>query len=194
MPAVVLAAGGSRRFSNGNKLLAAIDERPILVHVVEACRNADRIAHVYVVLGHEADNVHSALQDIVTDPNVTVLINERWDEGLSTSLHTALNALDEDAPGVLIVPGDMPFMTSELIDRVADTTLRTNKISFPTLNDRKGHPTAFPRKYFEQLRQVDGDVGAREIVQSNWDRVETIPLEGTDAKTQIDIDTEDDLP
>lgn len=165
----------------------------MVARVVGACRHADRIADVYIVLGHEADNVYSALQDIVDDPNVTVLVNERWDEGLSTSLHTAIEALPEDAPGVLFLPGDMPFMTSALIDRVAETSLRTDRICFPTLDDRKGHPTAIPRRYFQQILQVNGDVGARELIQSNWNRAEKIPLVDIDGQTQTDIDSEDDL-
>ena len=178
----------------GNKLLAPIGERPLLAHVMSACLDARCLSHVYVVLGHDAERVNAVLNENINANGMTVLINDRWPDGLSTSLHAALEALPEDAPGVLIVPGDMPFMTFELIDGVAETSLRTDRICFPTLDDRKGHPTAIPRRYFHQLLQVHGDVGARELIQSNWKHAEKLPVTGTDAQTQTDIDSADDLP
>jgi len=189
LPAVVLAAGESRRFTDSNKLLINIEGRPLLLLPVEACCHAYHVDAVFVVLGHDVERVHHALNRYVDDPPVTVLINEHWNEGLSTSLQTAIEALPEDTPGVLIVPGDMPFMTSELIDRVAETMLRTDRICFPTLDDRKGHPTAIPRRYFQQLLEVEGDTGAREIVRDHWAEAVILPLNPGEFSTQTDVDT-----
>lgn len=192
LPAVVLAAGNSRRFGEANKLLMPLNGYPLLAYPVDACWQARSAQPVLVVLGHEADRVEAALNAHPDSGDLSIRVNERWDEGLSTTLRTALAALPEDAAGALIVPGDMPLITPELIDRVAETGLRTDRICFPTLNDRKGHPTAIPRRYFQQLLQTRGDVGAREIVRAHWAEACRLELDADEGPTQRDVDTDAD--
>lgn len=162
----------------------------MLARVVDACRQARFVDPVVAVLGHEAERVEAVLTETTNLADLAIRINERWQVGLSTSLHTAISALPEDTPGALIVPGDMPFMTPELIDRVAEMALRTARICFPVVDDRKGHPTAIPRGYFPRLLQVEGDVGAREIVREHWAETGRLPLSAEEAHTQVDVDTE----
>lgn len=192
LPAVVLAAGNSRRFGDANKLLMPLNGHPLLTYSVEACCQARLVQPVLVVLGHEADRVQAALKAHKNFTDLSIRVNERWEDGLSTTLRTAIVALPETASGVVIVPGDMPLIPSELIDRVAETALRTDRLCFPTLNGRKGHPTAIPRRYFQQLLQTRGDVGAREVVREHWAETCRLELDSAESHTQLDVDTDAD--
>lgn len=192
MPAVVLAAGNSRRFGEANKLLMPLNGRPLLAYPVEACCQARSVRPVLVVLGHEADRVEAALQAHTNFHDLSIRVNGRWEDGLSTTLQTAIAALPENASGVVIVPGDMPLIPPALIDRVAETGYRTDRLCFPTLNGRKGHPTAIPRRYFQQLLKTRGDVGAREIVREHWAETCRLELDSAESHTQLDVDTDAD--
>lgn len=192
LPAVVLAAGQSERFGEANKLLMPINARPLLTYPVEACCQARWVHPVLVALGHEADRVKAALKAHADPNDLSIQVNMSWQDGLSTTMQTAIHALPDNASGVLIVPGDMPLITPQLIDRVAETGLGTDRISFPTLNHRKGHPTAIPRRYFRQLLQTRGDIGAREIVREHWAETCRLELDLDEAHTQLDVDTDAD--
>lgn len=192
LPAVVLAAGRSQRYGNDNKLLTPLNGRPLVAHAIRACQRARFVDPVMVVLGHEAERVQAALDEPIDDADVQVLINARWRDGLSTSIHTAIDALPDSARGVLFVPGDMPLMTSAVIDRVAETSLRTDRICFPTVDDRKAHPTAIPRRYFQQLSEVKGDTGARDLIRDPRQEAEALPLPEDERRTQCDVDSNQD--
>lgn len=154
--------------------------------------STQRVEPVLLVVGYERGRVLEALGDLKSHPKLQVVQNERWEEGLSSSLRAALRALPAQAPGVVVLPGDMPFMTSELVERVAKRFLETGRVCFPIHRGQKGHPTAIPRALFPELQELYGDRGALSIVRSQED-VETIELSPEEERTQRDLDTVETL-
>jgi molybdenum cofactor cytidylyltransferase len=171
-----------------NKLLAEVDGRAMVTHVVDAMLDS-RAAPVIVVTGHEADEIRTALGERL----VEVVPNPHYAEGLSTSLKAGLAALPDDALGVLIVLGDMPRIKPQQIDRLiaAFAPLEGRAIIVPTVRGKRGNPVLFATRFVPEMLQIGGDVGARHLIGEHDDEVVEIEME--DDAALLDIDTPDAL-
>ena len=187
--AIVLAAGSSRRFGDGNKLLAQINGTPMVVHVINALEEGG-IDQLVIVTGHQPDRVAAA----TARRGRRITYNERHGKGMGTSIAAGIKALDDDVEGVLIAQGDMPALTSELVAALvrAFTEAGGDRIVHPALADgRQGNPVIWPRRLFADLRKLSGDKGAKRLIAAEGDAVVRIKTTGSAA--EIDIDTAAEL-
>jgi molybdenum cofactor cytidylyltransferase len=186
--ALVLAAGQSRRMGPVNKLLAEVDGRPMVAHAVDAAL-ASKAQPVVVVTGHEPERVRAAL----AGRNVTFAHNALYAEGLSGSLRAGLDALPADIDGVVICLGDMPSVAASHIDRLiaAFDPAGGRTICVPTFNGKRGNPVLWARRYFAEMREVAGDVGARHLIGAHADEISEVAM--ADTSVLEDLDTPDAL-
>lgn len=183
LTAIVLAAGGSRRLGRPKQLIDLAGE-PLVRH---CARCALAAAHdVIVVVGAQAEAVRAALGGLP----VRVVFNARWEEGMSTSIRAAVDALPEDAQGVLITLADQPFVPVEHLQALVSTWRARPRGTVATAHD-DGHgvPAVFPRSRFDDLRALRGDAGARRVLRASAAGVIGIAC----PQAAIDIDTEADL-
>ncbi len=181
--AIVLAAGQSRRMGGTNKLLVQLNGMALVRHVVEAAR-ASRVAGITVVSGFEAQGVIHALEGLEVD----FCQNPDFADGLASSLRCGLKSVPHDCAGAIILLGDMPRITSAMINRMLDQfeQAQHSAIIQATDNGRRGNPVVWPVKYFDFLKQISGDVGGRHLIEENAENVITVEL-GEAAR--LDIDT-----
>ena len=181
--AIVLAAGYSRRMDRGNKLTEPIKGKPLLCHMIDAVQ-ASTIPGIVVVTGYE----HNKISSMIANKNVKCIHNRRYREGLSTSLSSGIGALRSDSRGALILLGDMPDITSEMIEQMMKIfTIHCAKaIVQATNHGQAGHPVLWPRCYFRALSSLQGDIGARHLLHENRDKV--VPAELGEAAS-LDLDT-----
>ena len=181
--ALVLAAGQSRRMGSQNKLLAELDGKPMVRHVAEAVA-ASQAASMTVVLGHEADTVRAALADL----KPSYAYNPDYAEGLSTSMKTGIAAVGEEVDGVIICLGDMPMVSTAVIDRMiaAFDPVEGRAIVVPTRRGKRGNPVLFGKRFFEEMARVSGDVGARHLIGNHEDLAVEIEVEDESVLTDID--------
>lgn len=186
---IVLAAGQSRRMGADNKLLADVGGKPMLLHAVEAVE-ASAATPLIVVTGHEPEQVAAALGD---QRPVTITHNPRFAEGLSTSLATGIAAVPEGCDGALVCLGDMPRVTSALLDRMiaAFNPVEGRAIVIPTRHGKRGNPVLFDRRFFAAIRDVAGDTGARHLIGQHEDLVAEIAVD--DDSIFLDVDTPEAL-
>ena len=162
--AIVLAAGQSRRMGSVNKLLADIAGKPMTAHVVDAAI-ASAASPVVVVTGHEA----TYLEEALADRDVRFIHNSDFANGLSTSLRVGLTMLNADIDGAVVCLGDMPSVSTDHINRliVAFDPAAGHAIIVPTFNGKRGNPVLWHRRFFAQMSDVSGDVGARHLIGDN---------------------------
>lgn len=186
--AVVLAAGQSRRMGRQNKLLAQVDGAPMVVHTIDAIKRAE-IASITVVLGHQANQVKQALDDNTLE----YIENPDFAEGLSTSLRRGLSEIPEDADAALICLGDMPRISTEEINSIiaAYAPNEGRAICVPTHNGKRGNPVLLGRRFFAEIQDIAGDVGAKHLIGTYPDLVHEVEMDG-DA-VLLDIDTPEAL-
>ncbi|TFG53908.1 MAG: 4-diphosphocytidyl-2C-methyl-D-erythritol kinase [Gemmatimonadales bacterium] len=187
--AVLLAAGMSRRMGGSNKLLAEVDGSPMIARVVETLRRS-RVQPIVVVTGHDATAVEAALAGLP----IRVVHNPDHARGLSTSLRVGLQALETDRDGVLVMLGDMPWVASSTIEALLDAFEANGEgsICVPTYDRKRGNPVLWPARYFDEMKALAGDVGARHLLAQYDDEV--CEVEVDDAGVLRDVDITDDLP
>ncbi|MDW3217736.1 MAG: nucleotidyltransferase family protein [Acidimicrobiales bacterium] len=177
--AVILAAGAGTRFAGPkHKLLTVVRGKPIVRHAVDNARAAgfDEV----IVVGGCVD-----LVDVMPD-DVTILHNERWEDGQSTSLRAA--TLYADARGhdaVVVGLGDQPGVSPDAWRAVGDAT---GDIAAADFGKGPRPPVRLAASQWASL-PVSGDEGARRLMRERPEMVEAVPCEGDDA----DVDTLQDL-
>ena len=178
----MLAAGAGARFGGG-KQLAELDGRPLLEHALGAMA-ASGVGRMVVVLGAGAEEIMARVDLHGADP----LICDRWDEGQSASLATALAEMG-DADAVVVTLGDQPRMTPDAIRRVIDARADGAAAVRATYNGDPGHPVLLERELIGKLRDVTGDHGARNLLL----RVNTRDIPCDDLGGGADVDTRAEL-
>jgi molybdenum cofactor cytidylyltransferase len=191
LPAILLAAGAGRRFGQ-NKLLLPFREHTVLYHAVKAALTAP-LDPVILVLGYECDKALHALEELRGSPKLRVLKNSHWAQGRAESLKLGLAAVPAHAPGAVVLLGDMPLVTPELIERVVKAFLRAHTLCFPIYRGLPGRPVAIPREFFGEFAQLSGDASGLPILQKYWERAIKLELTPDEEPTQWDIDSPEDL-
>ncbi len=186
--AVVLAAGASRRFGEANKLLAEFGGRTLIERVVAALTAAD-VGDILVVTGWDHEAVEAALRG----QRVRFVHNERWDEGMGTSIAAGVAAVEATASGAFIVPADLPLLTPQAIASLiaAFKAAGGNRIVFPTTSaGEQRNPVLWPRAHFGALLALPPEKGAKALLQLI--AAQCLPVAVDDALLG-DVDTSADL-
>ncbi len=186
--AILLAAGLSRRFGHvGPKQLYPFAGQP-LVRRLASVLAASRVAEVVVVLGHEAAAVGMALQGLP----VSRVLNRAFAEGQATSVVAGLEAVGEVCRGALFVPCDQPFLTTEAVNSLL-LAFEEGEASIvaPAFQGRRGAPTLFGRRFFPQLRALQGDTGGREVLRQHEGEVRRVEI--ADPRVLEDADTLEEM-
>jgi len=119
------------------------------------------------------------------------VVNTDPGRGLSSSIKLGLEEVSEGARGVMVLLGDQPLVSTEVIDKLIDTfDLDPKKIIVPTYNGKDGNPVIFPAESIGDLRTISGDKGAKNIIYNHLDMV--IKVEVGDLGSMEDIDTPED--
>jgi molybdenum cofactor cytidylyltransferase len=157
--AIVLAAGEGRRM-RGHKMLADFDGRPMLVATVENVL-VSGVDEVVVVTGHERVKVEAAL----TDFKVRIVHNPDYATGMASSLRVGVEAA-ATADAVVVCLGDMPRVSSSVIDRLIAgfNPVEHRSIVVPTHKGQFGNPVLWGAEHFARLTSLSGDKGARMLI------------------------------
>lgn len=181
--AIILAAGQSRRMGSTNKLLAEIDGKPMVAHAADAAL-ASGADPVIVVTGHEPDRVAAALDGRA----VELVHNPDFADGLSTSLRRAIAALPDDIAGALVCLGDMPGVDARHLDRLIDAfdPSAGAALVVPTFQGKRGNPVLWQRRFFDEMTEISGDVGARHLIGAHEDVLVEIAMDDDAILTDLD--------
>ncbi len=185
--AIILAAGRSTRMGS-NKLLEELDGKALVRHVADAALGS--IARsVWVVTGHEGESVRARLDGL----GIRFVHNPDFALGLSTSLKAGVMALPAEAKGVVVLLGDMPQVTSEVINSVIQAFEAQPQAiaAVPVYQGEWGNPVLLSRSLFGAVAALQGDAGARKLLNGRAGEVFEVPV-SNDA-VLIDLDTPEAL-
>lgn len=179
---IVLAAGRSSRFGS-TKQLAELGGVPLVRHPIDALR--DVVDEVLVVTGHDAERVEAALPS-----HVRIVRNERFRDGLATSLAAALHELPDDSEAAVVLLADQPGIGADdvraLVERFRATRARIVRLSYA---DGPG-PALLSREIYAEAGHLRGDAGARVLMASHPEWVEDVDRPGP---VPDDVDVPKDL-
>jgi len=180
---VVLAAGkGSRFHGSAHKLEQDLGDLSVLDNTL---RNAieSRLPVVVVVtqaLAAGAARIVAA-RDVVVVPQALAAL------GMGHSIAAGV-AARADAPGWLLLPGDMPMVKPATLLAVA-AALGQHPVAYAQHQGRRGHPVGFAAELYSELMMLSGDEGARRLIA----RYPAIGVDVDDPGVLLDLDTEADL-
>jgi molybdenum cofactor cytidylyltransferase len=187
---IILAAGTSSRLGRPKQLLE-IDGRMLLAKTV-ATTLASQLDHVVLVLGHESERIIAALGERLNDARISVTLNERYRDGMSSSLQHGLLQVSGSFPSIMVILGDQPFLDHGTIDLLLAKFRDSDKdICVPCLKDRQGAPVILSSRFYKDIFSIRGDIGARNIIRDNPESVLRVEIENVDCF--LDIDSEEDL-
>ena len=186
--AIILAAGPSRRLGQPKQLVGFAGEA-LLERALRLARESGA-APVLAVLGA---NFAPICVSIPFEQAIPVF-NDKWEQGMSSSIHAGLHELDARAPkasGALILPCDQPRLTSEHLRALIESfnAQTSPSIVASSYAEIQGIPAIFPREAFAALEALRGDRGARSLLAKPPCPLISVPFEGG----EVDIDHPADL-
>jgi CTP:molybdopterin cytidylyltransferase MocA len=183
---IVLAAGTSSRFGS-TKQLARSGGKPLTQHAVDDLASSGEVGEIVVVTGHDADAVESALS---LPPIARFVRNADYRRGQSTSLATAIHALDDASEAAVVLLADQPGVGADMIRALVARYRETRKqIVRAAYRDGPG-PALLSREIYAEAGHLSGDVGARVLIASHPEWVEDVQI---DAAQPPDVDVPGDL-
>ncbi len=180
---VILAAGQGRRFAGpGHKLEQPLGHSTVLGRTL-ATAVASRLRVVVVC----TESLAPVVRRSIAARDVVVLGTEAAAQGMGRSIAAGVAAA-ADAPGWLILPGDMPLLKVETLRAVA-AQLQHDPVVFAQHRGQRGHPVGFSAELYSELSALQGDEGARRLLA----RYAAQPVVVDDPGVLLDVDTADDL-
>jgi molybdenum cofactor cytidylyltransferase len=183
--AIVLAAGASARMGRPKQLLEW-QGRP-LVRVAAETALAGGLDPVLVVVGAARAAATAALAGLPA----LVVDNPDYASGQSSSLRVSVTALGEQAEAAVVLLGDQPFVTAEIVARIVEEwRASAAPIVAPVYAGQRGNPVLFARSIFPELLAIQGDQGARAVLAAHSSHVRLVPFDNP--LPLADLDTPED--
>jgi len=179
---LILAAGASKRLGKPKQQLL-FHNQTLLDRIIITASHL-KAGPVLVVLNKE--------DDLKETENMVTVINHHWQEGMATSIHAGIKQLQTEFPRVetvIIAVCDQPYVSVDLFNEMIAAYQKTNQpIIACAYADTIGTPVLFHRSLFPELLELEGDKGARQLLNKDRHRVGLVNFPLGD----IDIDTEED--
>ncbi|MDB5459254.1 MAG: molybdopterin-guanine dinucleotide biosynthesis protein [Caulobacteraceae bacterium] len=184
--AIVLAAGSGSRFGGG-KLMAPWRGGALIDGALDSALAAP-VEDVRVVVGADP----AVVAHVLSRCAATLVQAPDHALGLSASLKAGIASLPAGATGALIFLGDMPLVPQGLLRPLVRAVTDGAPAAVPVWEGRQGHPAAISSRLFAQVLALQGDRGARAVLDGLGGALVLIPA--PDAGVLLDVDRPEDLP
>jgi molybdenum cofactor cytidylyltransferase len=182
VPAIVLAAGASRRLGRPKQRVRWAGET-LLRRAVRAALGG--CSPVLVVVGCRGEEMAAELAGLP----VTVVANPQWEDGMASSIRAGIRALPPSVPAALFLVCDQPEVDQDLVARLVQAHRSSpGSVVACGYGGGKGIPALFPARWLPRLLTLKGDQGARGLLADEG--VVVVPFPGGER----DVDRPEDLP
>ncbi|NLS15835.1 NTP transferase domain-containing protein [Rhizobium sp. P40RR-XXII] len=183
---ILLAAGKASRMGEGgsHKLLAEFDGVP-LVRRSASTAIASGVSDIVAVTGHRQDEIEDALNGLAVER----VFNPDYASGMASSLVAGVGTpAAQRADGVLVMLADMPEVTSDDLNILIAAFREANgqAIVRAVSGGKRGNPVILPRSVLNAVMRLEGDVGARHIIETSG--LPVVDVEIGEA-AHLDVDT-----
>lgn len=188
--AIILAAGSSKRFRKGNKLLHKLaDGRTVIQHVIDTV-SASVSGTIIVTKDTNALPTNLGMAEVVTNPE---------GEMTSSFKNGVTRAQELSADAVLLVLGDQPYITLETINAVirafrSERNGHSARIVHPHFLGKRVHPVLFSKELFNQILTLPPEKTMKDFVRAHENEVLPVCLDTVSSSKEFkDIDTVEDV-
>ena len=185
--ATILAAGGSSRMEDENKLLLPFQESLVINQVCNTILNSG-LKPVIVVTGFEHKKIEKALPKSIDQ----IIHNPEWEDGMAGSIYAGMSILPDTVDGNMIVLGDMPLLTTHTLKQLIEQFCvhEGKQIIYPVYSGQQANPVIFPRKYFKEILSSTGDKVCKKVLKQYPDDAVEVLVDSNEVI--LDCDTKDD--
>jgi len=185
LTAIILAAGYSSRMGAFKPLLP-FGGTTVLVRAIELFHGAG-IPDIRVVVGYRSEQ----LLPLLKQQPVRTLLNERFQEGMFSSVVTAAKSLEGTNGAFFLLPVDIPLVRRETIERMIQSYRNGTKgILHPAFRGERGHPPLISASYCSRILSWHGDGGLKALLMLHEN--DTAIVESDDPGVLLDMDTPED--
>ena len=184
--AILLAAGQSKRMDGENKLIKKIQGSPLINLSVKNILTSS-INELIIVLGHQREIIEKFIDK---NEKIKIVFNKNFENGMASSIKSGLSNLSKETEAFFICLGDMPMVNKDTYNLLIKSRNK-NEIIVPTFKGMQGNPVLFSKSVKEKIMNIQGDVGAKKILELNKDKILNLEIDNLGIKK--DFNTKDDF-
>jgi molybdenum cofactor cytidylyltransferase len=179
--AIILAAGYSSRM-DAFKPLLDLGGRPVVTRIVETCRQAG-IDEVIVVAGYRKELIIPVIEGV----GARAVVNERYDEGMFSSVIAGISAMEHGPQGFIVLPADIPLVRAATIRSLVSRFMGgQHRVLVPSFRGSKGHPPLISAELMAVITGYEGENGLKGALEKL--ESETVEVEVPDRNILFDVD------
>ena len=169
--AILLAAGQSKRMNGENKLIKKINGKPLIKHSVTNILESS-IDELIIVTGYQ----NKILEKIINkNKKIKIIFNEQFTTGMASSIKIGIKNLSKKTKAFFICLGDMPMVNKNIYNQLIEH-IDNREIIIPTFKKQEGNPILFSIAMKDKITNIEGDIGAKEILKENKDKILNLPI------------------
>jgi molybdenum cofactor cytidylyltransferase len=183
--AIILAAGESKRMGFP-KMLLEFNGRSMIENVIGNVLSSD-IDQTMVVLGAGRE----LLKELIIKYPVRYCYNDKYEDGMLSSVNCGFRNLPPDPDAVLVFQGDQPLITPDVTNKVIKAFRKSGKgIVIPVCENQRGHPLLVAGKYRCEIFKLEKSEGLRSLAYKFPEDIQEV--ETHDPRILRDFDTYED--
>jgi molybdenum cofactor cytidylyltransferase len=186
--AMILAAGESKRMGKP-KLLLPYGEKTIIETIVETVVSSN-VENTLIILGSDREKI----EEKIKNSPVKIVYNRDFRSGMLSSVQCGFKAVPEETRAVLVVLGDQPKISADVINKLIDAYKSTGKgIVLPVYKKEKkerGHPVLIDMKYRSEVENLSPEVGLRGTVYNHPEDILEVDVETSSIFQDIDYESD----
>lgn len=183
--AMILAAGESKRMGKP-KLLLPYGEKTIIETIVKTVVSSN-VENTLIILGSDREKI----EEKIKNSPVKIVYNRDFRSGMLSSVQCGFKAVPEETRAVLVVLGDQPKISADVINKLIDAYKSTGKgIVLPVYKKERGHPVLIDMKYRSEVENLSPEVGLRGTVYNHPEDILEVDVETSSIFQDIDYEAD----
>ncbi len=183
---ILLAAGQSKRMSGENKLIKSVKGIPLIKCALNNILKS-HVNEIIIVLGYQNETIEKLIDKT---SRIKFVFNSNFESGIASSIKEGIKKLSKKTDSFFISLGDMPSINYDTYNQLIKCN-KNKKAIVPMFKGQQGNPVLFPKSFEEKLLSIQGDSGAKKILEIN--KKEVLYLEINDPGIIRDLDVPNDF-
>ena len=183
---ILLAAGQSKRMSGENKLIKSVKGIPLIKCALNNILKS-HVNEIIIVLGYQNETIEKLIDKT---SRIKFVFNSNFESGMASSIIKGIKKLSKKTDSFFISLGDMPSINYDTYNQLIKCN-KNKKAIVPMFKGQQGNPVLFPKSFEEKLLSIQGDSGAKKILEIN--KKEVLNLEINDPGIIRDLDVPNDF-
>jgi len=183
---ILLAAGQSKRMSGENKLIKSVKGIPLIKCALNNILKS-HVNEIIIVLGYQNETIEKLIDK---SSRIKFVFNSNFESGIASSIKEGIKKLSKKTDSFFISLGDMPSINYDTYNQLIKCN-KNKKAIVPMFKGQQGNPVLFPKSFEEKLLSIQGDSGAKKILEIN--KKEVLYLEINDPGIIRDLDVPNDF-